>query len=189
MSFKWIWINSINICIEYLLRMWRKLHKVAYLKGKRHEHHLDLHLFRMYFYFFCLHILNLVHLWLLFCVITADFTAIPSSLFWLHPKVFSTPPPHPSIYISLLILLVFFHHSCSSSLSFCGHTSFLPPFLIHPTASLAWPTVTICLPAFVSLNFQELIWRKCSFLNITSHPLSCSLTVSLKSIYILLHIT
>lgn len=188
MSFKWIWINSINICIEYLLRMWRKLHKVAYLKGKRHEHHLDLHLFRMYFYFFCLHILNLVpsltpflchHCWF-YCY--SFFSFLTSSQSFFHPSPTSIHlhiTAHPASILSSLLQL----------LTILLRSYFLPPFLIHPTASLAWPTVTICLPAFVSLNFQELIWRKCSFLNITSHPLSCSLTVSLKSIYILLHIT
>lgn len=123
--------------------MWRKLHKVAYLKGERHEHHLDLHLFRMYFYFFCLHILNLVpsltpflcdHCWF-YCY--SFFSFLTSSQSFFHPSPTSIHlhiTAHPaSILSSLLQLLTILLRSC-----------FLPPSL---------PYSPHCLPCLTDRHY------------------------------------
>lgn len=103
---------------------------------------------------------------------------------------------HPSIHPSIHYCSsppIYFHYSHTPYLSiplcFCGHSSFLPPSLFTP--SLPFPT--LCLPVFVSLSFQEFIWRKCCFPNLIT-PLTYSQlfrsqnTSSLYEIHNILHI-
>lgn len=90
-------------------------------------------------------------------------TLCPSILLSAHPPIYFHHTFHPPSYRSIPLCF----HGRSSLLST------LPYSLPH---SISPASVTLHLPVFVSLSFQEFIWRKCCFPNsIAPHLLSADL--------------